>query len=185
MGAGAGGWLLAPHPEDPGCSFVLNAPGFWRLGRMTGQLWGLPHELSPHPRPQPPRGPEPHPPPPPQLEGGALGSWRGRPELWEAVLCQAPGAAGGRRKHSQAWGRGEDGAGAGHAGGPAEAPAPGPAFRSPSSHQVPVSQARPGFVALPPSSTPWPLPGPCLAASPIQPSGAGRLGGLQGRLSAT
>lgn len=123
--------------------------------------------------------------PPPQLEGGALGSWRGRPELWEAVLCQAPGAAGGRHKHSQAWGRGEDGAGAGHAGGPAEAPAPGPAFRSPSSHQVPVSQARPGFVALPPSSTPWPLPGPCLAASPIQPSGAGRLGGLQGRLSAT
>lgn len=50
---------------------------------------------------------------------------------------------------------------------------------------MPTSQARPGFVALPPSSTPWPLPGPCPAASPAQPSGAGRLGGLQGRPSAT
>ena len=49
VGGGAGGWLLALPPVDPGCSFVLNGPGFWRLGRVTGQLSGLPHELSPHP----------------------------------------------------------------------------------------------------------------------------------------
>ena len=38
---------------------------------------------------------------------------------------------------------------------------------------------------LPHSTTPWPLPDPCLAASPAQPSRAGRLGGVQGRPSTT
>lgn len=138
-----------------------------------------------------PRGPEPHLLPPPRLEEGALGGWRGwpaglggRPRPHGVVLCQAPGPAGGPGERSQAWGRGEDGAGAGRTGGPAGAPTLGPAFRSPASHQVPMSPARPGCGPasfLHALACARPLP----ASQPRQPSGAGRSGGLWGRPSST
>lgn len=122
-----------------------------------------------------PRGPEPHLLPPPRLEEGALGGWRGwpaglggRPRPHGVVLCQAPGPAGGPGERSQAWGRGGDGAGAGRTGGPAGAPTLGPAFRSPASHQVPMS---PAMAGLRPCLLP-PCPGlcPALACQPAPPA---------------
>ena len=178
-----GGWVLAPHPEDPAAPLCRTLPAFWRLGRVTGQPRGVRPALCP--RPQPPRGPESRLPPPPRLEEGALGGWwgwpaglGGRPRPHRGLCCARP-----RGPQVDGVSTARPGAEEGTGPEPAaqEALPEHQLWALPSAALLPsrCPRARPGRVAALACAR------PLLAASPAQPSGTGRSGALQGRPTPT
>lgn len=156
-----GGRGLAPV-RDPGCSFVLKDPGFWRLGQVTDSP-GAPHAVTTLPVSALLR-PRARPPPPPRLEEeGPWAASRDSQSPEGGCAVPGPGPTGGRGERP---GLGRGWTGLELATQEAlRATNSRPCLHSQSAHRVPTGQS-PGPGSWPASflHSPGLLPGPCPAA---------------------